>query len=365
MFHKRLVGVAIILALLTAFSAEVAVHPSTAHAAGSPHYSISHYVDFRDFSTADSMVKNWAKSDASRIDPPGDSGSCPNNYYGHVVVTVLDFGAPVEDGGAYGAWNWQSQFFNTGTIADLAQDYAISYYGNSGVCSKMWIAIGTNNSYECGLTGYSSGCVYNAGYYFASAVAVAQNYINGLGGDYPHQFVMAGGDDIEYDGTWAWDPYNWTINALNGFAAYTGGYFMIDFGYTQQPCGDYQPNNSCGSGNTGSDGNPIWDYGEVYNVAWGIGKDVPLPEAYNPAGFGYIWGEVAAHSNNGSCADCINAGIMSFWGIMNNDGWTDSNNQYGTFWSNAGNPSQNAFYWDSCQANLSNSTAQNSAPPCY
>ncbi len=58
MFHKRLVGVTIILAFLMALSAELVMHPSTVHAAGSPHYSISHYVDFSTFSTADSMVKN-------------------------------------------------------------------------------------------------------------------------------------------------------------------------------------------------------------------------------------------------------------------------------------------------------------------
>ncbi len=281
------------------------------------------------------------------------------------MLAVLDFGAPEEEGGVYGGYNWLGDFFNTGTLAVLAEDYATSYYVNAGVCSRMWIAIGTNNSYECGVTGYTSSCVYNAGYSYASAVEVAEQDITNLGGDYPVQLGMAGGDDVEFDGTWNWDPYNRTINTLNGFAAYpTGGFYMIDFGYTQQPCGDYHQNNNnyCGSGNIDQNGNPIWDYGEVYNVAWGIGKDVPLPEAYNPSGWGYIWGEVDGHSNNGTCADCINAGAMDFWGTMNDDGWNDPNNQYGIFWSHAGNPPQNSFYWDSCQVNLSSSS---STYPCY
>jgi hypothetical protein len=355
MFYKRLVAVAIILALFCAVAAEFTVHLPTAYAAGSPHYSISHYVNFTDYNTTDSMLKNWAKQDASRMDPPGDAGSCPNNYYGKSVVVVLDFGSLQQSGGVYGESNWQNfHFFDFGAISNFAFDYALAYYENSGVCTSVWVAIGTNNADECSHGGIDAGnpnCVYWAGYYLGSAVEVAQQDLNNQGGDVPKQMGMAGGDDIEYDGyTTNWDTYVQTTNALGGFINYPDSFYMIDYGYTTTPCDAISPRpQNCGSGRLGSNGKPIWDSGETYNVAWGLGKDVPLPEAYNQ-GWGTPWGQVYRNSKNGTCSDCINGGTMYFWGVMSENGWNDGGNgyQYARFWREANNPQQNSFYWDTC-----------------
>lgn len=366
MAYKQLVRVGSIVALLVAFAAGVALHSSSAHAAGAPHHSISHYVNFSDYNTTDSMLKNWAKSDASRMDPPGDGATCSNNYYSQNMVVVLDFGNPNESGGVYGEMNWRGAFFNAGALSNFAYDYALSYFANSGVCSHVWVAIGTNNSAECSIPGYSASCAYNAGYYLGSAVAVAEQYLTNPGGDLPKQLVMAGGDDIEYDGTWAWDTYNMTNNVLGGFLNYSSTLYMFDYGYTNTPCNDVSHVDAyCGSGNVGSDGNPIWDSGEQYNVAWGIGRDVPLPESYNPSGFGASWGQVFRDSNNGNCGDCLHAGTMNFWGVMNDDGWNDPGNQYGIFWSNAGNPPVAYDDMDTCMPYGPFNSASDYAAPCY
>lgn len=277
--------------------------------------------------------------------------------FGRSVITVLDFGQLNPSGTEYGADNWYGQtWYSMGAIASFATSYANDYYANSGVCSHVTVAIGVSNSNECNWAGNSPSCIYNEGYGLASGVYVAQASLNSSGGDLAKQIVMAGGDDIEYDGTSSWDSYNQTVNALNGFKNYPVSYSMFDYGYTQDPCGDYSsdPKNPCGRGNG------TWDYGEAYNVAWGIGFDFPLPESYNPAGWGSIWGDVYRHTANG-CADCVITGGMYFQGIMNNDGWNDPHNQYGTFWSNAGNPPQASTYFDTCMPYYTNDTTS----PCY
>src|SRR5579884_2378005 len=254
MVYKLFVRGGIILALVFAFSAGNVLHPSAAHAAGSPHYSISHYVNFSDFNTTASMLNDWSKTDAARIDPPGDNASCTNHYYGRSVVVILDFGSLNESGGLYGASNWVNGFYLFAYPSDsinlLAYDYAQDYFFNSGVCSHVTLAIGVSNNGECFSVGRTANCIYNAGYYLAESVDEAEQAIKNYGADLPNQMDTAGGDDIENDGTDQWDTYNQTFNAVKGFYGYPTHYLMFDYGYNQ-PCGDYNPsNNNCGTGNT-------------------------------------------------------------------------------------------------------------------
>ena len=244
-------------------------------------------------------------------------------------------------------------------------DYASTYFNDSGDCSRVWVAIGVNNAVECNLVsgGYSASCAYNAGYYLGSAVNIPpEDDLNNAGIE--AQFVAAGGDDIEWDGSWSWDTYNMTYNVLHGFQEY-GSYFMIMYGYTMTPCNANGQNPAgCGKGGTndsstctnrnGSCGYPIWDAGEMYNVSYGIGNDVPLPQAYDGVSWGQAWGTVDSLSDNGSCSDCINGGGMFFWGVMSGDittdypAWQDPEQNYYNFFKGAGYPNQNDFDWDTC-----------------
>jgi hypothetical protein len=408
MSYKLLVRAGIMLALVFTIAAEFVMHPSTAHAAasaanlavakclsGGQHCSISHYVNFSDWSQTDSMLKSWAMADADRVDPSGDGNLCAHHYYYADVVAVLDFGSPNLLNGSYGITNWQGLFLPYGSINTLAFDYAMAYYNRAGVCSHLWVAIGINNDVECFYVqgGYSNNCNWNAGKGLAQEDNTAEGNLQLQGGDVPLQLRMAGADDIEYDNTWAWDTYNMTTQALLGFANFstTTGvtYFMFDYGYSNLPCGDYRSNNVCGGGGaTGTSscrgtcayncttrnanvcGNPIWDYGEMYNVAWGIGNDVPLLECYSSSCYDRTsWGAIYNHTGSTYCVtnlDCVISSPMIFWGVMTGaleprPAWQDSSNNYGTFLSNFPASAVNYTAMDTCMANGPTSGTS----PCY
>jgi hypothetical protein len=355
-----------VLALIGAMIFTVMARPSPALALSTSQHSISHYVNFTTTAQTETALKDWAIADAAREDPPGDNNQCAPNYYSKDLVTVLDFGQPWPSSGNYGARNWTYTWYDFGTIANLAYDYALDFYNNSGACSHVSVVIGMNNSNECG--GYSqTSCIYNEGYYLAWAVFAAENDIKsytGGGDDLQYQVTTEGGDDIEDDGTSSWDPYYVTVNFLNGYNAFPNikGYIksnLFDYGYTNYPCGPYNASQHCGTPQY-----PYyytWDYGELYNVVWGIGLDVPLPEAYNPA-WGGDWKPVYNNTPN-NCSDCVggSSGKIGFWGVESSSGWNDPANEFGSFYSYVGvNP---ILDYDTCVPNLSGNIFPQS--PCY
>ena len=334
---------------------------SHALAAGSsPIYSVSHYVSFSSASAENAALSTWARRDAQVEDPRGDNSSCAPNYYSRKIVAVLDFGQPAPSGGSYGIRNWNKVTFTYSQIESFVETYASQWYLNAGVCDHLFVAIGTNNSNEC-LNPSDATCVYNEGHGLGVAVSNVANWItqttknNSTYNDFALQVQVIGADDIENNET-TFDTYNQTKNFIQGFSDVNSqnhtGYTLLDYG-DAFPCGDYQPNSACGSGNTDQ-----WTYGEIYNVAWGLGWDEALPEAYFQS-FDQQWAQVYDHTANG-CSDCVGQGAMQFSGVMTDNG---SQSQATTFWNTVGSRGRGANTdWNTCMPSLGTSQGGGSSP---
>ena len=336
--------------------------PSHALAAGSsPIYSVSHYVSFGSGNAVNGALSNWAHRDAQVEDPMGDNGSCAPNYYARKVVAVLDFGQPAPINGSYGIRNWNGVIFTYSQIEGFVETYASQWYLNAGVCDHLSVAIGTNNSNEC-LNPSNATCVYNEGHGLGTAVSDVANWIGQLTknnptyNDFALQIQVIGADDIENNET-AFDTYNQTKNFIQGFSDFNiqnhTGYSLLDYG-DAFPCGAYQPGSACGNGNT-----DLWTYGEIYNVAWGLGWDEALPEAYSQY-FAQEWALVYDNTANG-CSDCVKGqGPMQFSGVMTDSG---SQNQATVFWNTLGNRGRGLNTdWDACMPGLGTSQGGGSYP---
>lgn len=350
--------------------------PTAALAAGggSTLYSVSHYVSFTATNTLTAAQNEtnhliaWAKRDAQVEDPLGDNSSCAPNYYAKQIVTVLDFGQPTPtSSGAYGIRNWQFVTFSYAQIEGFVETYASQWYLSAGVCDHLFVAIGTNNSNEC-LNPSNATCVYNEGHGLALAVSTVASWIaattnsNPTYNDFSLQVQVIGGDDIENNET-DYDTYNQTKNFVQGFTDFNiqnhTGYSLLDYG-DAFPCGAYnpqQPNNPCGNGNT-----DLWTYGQIYNVAWGIGWDEALPEVYSQY-HDDGWAEVYNQTANG-CADCIGQGALQFSGVMNDDGLQNQSYSQATlFWKILGNRGTGlGTNWNTCMPALSTSQAGGASP---
>ena len=334
---------------------------SQAHAAGSsPIYSVSHYVSFSTGNATNGALSNWAHRDVQVEDPAGDNNSCSSNYYGRNIVAVLDFGQPAPTGGSYGIRNWNGAIFTYSQIEGFVETYASQWYLSAGVCDHLSVAIGTNNSNEC-LNPGNTTCVYNEGYGLATSVSDVTGWIaqltksNVTYNDFSLQVQVIGGDDIENNET-AFDTYNQTKNFIQGFSDFNSqnhtSYNLLDYG-DAFPCGAYQPGSACGSGNTDE-----WTYGEIYNVAWGLGWDEVLPEVYQQS-FDQDWAAVYDHTVNG-CADCVGQGAIQFSGVMNDNG---SQSQATLFWNTVGSRGRGAATdWDTCMPGLGTSEGGGSSP---
>lgn len=191
-------------------------------------------------------------------------------------------------------------------MQQLAEQYIAEWFTQTTPCPRLRLVIGTANDYEC--QGSDSDCnVYTAGQQFDALVHNVQTYVNNQGWNW--QITVWGGDDLEAE----WDQWSTTYNFVNGVRAQEGTYsthaYLIDFGDANIDWADFQGNH--------------WTYQNVYDAAWGIGWDEPLPEIYwSTSGPGNIsqWvnmynsGSVNRYANQvqfeGNIAECTEADTL-------------------------------------------------------
>lgn len=351
---KRVIACALLMAIAVAtpLVGIVAARQGVAQASGLPRMSISHYVGFTSSGTTISELQNWATQDAAIEDPAGDNSQCAPNYYGWPILTTLDFGQPWYQNNAYGMRNWTNTFYTDAQIANFTTDYAIAWYNASGACAHLTLAIGSNNSNECNHS--SAKCIYNAGYAMAGGVDSAEKVLKASADpDIALQIAIIGGSDIEDDSiaNSVWDSYGLTANFINGYSAYNSAhqtnYNLLDYG-AAFPCSSGP---KCGASSE-------WTAGQLYEAAWGLGWDTPLPEVYGGS-FAADWLAVYNATTSACGSGCVYQGPMQFQGAMNDDG---ANDQYAAFASTLGSNGTGAMIWDTCMPSLSSSMSGGYAP---
>lgn len=217
-----------------------------------------------------------ADGDAEWADTACSHSPTTPNY-----LTVLNFGRPAEYGGQYGIFSiFVGGFMPYTQVGALTEAYVAEWYSRVSNCPRLHLAIGTGNDYEC----YDSdpGCsVLVAGQQFDDLAHSVQRYVNGQG--YGWQVTIWAGDDIEggWD-QWTCDPQNCTgpqtRDFLTGFTSQErqqvskDHLLLVDFGDAAWGSQTIQEQ----EGQSG----PMWTQQNMYDAAWGLGWDVPLPETY-------------------------------------------------------------------------------------
>ena len=184
-------------------------------------------------------------------------------------LTILDFGRPVQAGGAgyfgYGSVYHNGQSVNLGHSVWLAQQYAEAYWLASSNCPQLNIAIGTNNAELC--SGPSPCDPYTAGRIWADAVAVLNSgwAANGYATSGNHIRAVAAGDweGHHFDPGVTWACAGPTRAFVDGYTAYNASAArLIHFGNALTSSG-------------------CWSIQDQFYVAWAATYSYPLPEIYN------------------------------------------------------------------------------------
>ena len=224
------------------------------------------------------------------------------------TYTVLAFGRPGMASGQYAQYDHGGHWDTNSAVESLSEAYADEWYADTSSCPRLHLIIGTANDYECYNGTYPnppSCSVYTAGQQWAN---VAQDvYNHAVAGGKSWQESIWSGDDLEAE----WDPYSCsgcgqpqTLDFLNGYTAqdrtFSAPNLLVDYGDA-----DYGAPNELGYPQT-----PAWTVTNVYNAAWGIGWDVPMPEIY---GSGLINKWNCIHNNS---TGCTNPGGMVYYGLM-------------------------------------------------
>lgn len=242
---------------------------------------------------------------------------CANNQYVNDFMTVLNFGRPAHFSGGYGIVSSYIGNHVDSDVQGYAQVYATEWYNATTSCPHLKLVIGTGNDYECDLPGtqtLDSNCsVYYAGSNWDLLAHNVASYLSSKG--YAWQITAWPGDDIEG----SWDQYltgscsgPQTYDFVHGLASYEGSAYtshlnMVDFGDADWGDSTIQSRNNqpaCGSWTSRTQQN-------IYDAAWGVGWDVPLPETYTSGQTGR-WSTVYTNSSQVKAS----SGTMLFYGNM-------------------------------------------------
>jgi hypothetical protein len=209
-----------------------------------------------------------AYNDAQQV-----NSECANNTNGTDFMTVLDFGRPGLTSSGYSLFSSYFGWRTYGQVETYAEQYADAWFNYTTSCPRLHLVIGTANDYECYST--VNGCnTYTAGQQFDVTAHVIQSHLNGEG--YSWQETVWLGDDVEAE----WDEWSTTSSFLNGVYAQEKTYssphaYLIDYGDANIDWPDFAGH--------------YWTYQDIYDAAWGIGYDEPLPQIYgNTSGPGNI-----------------------------------------------------------------------------
>jgi hypothetical protein len=186
-------------------------------------------------------------------------------------IVILDFGRPASRAGTDGTIDFDGSFLPLNAIAAAVRSYVLGYYRYAPADTLLYVAVGTNNScgtgQPCG--GTRCGCLdeptsYLAwGEHLAAVVELdaAWTVQLRLRLGYTDDVRVVGGDDIEP----AFDPgYRNTYDLLEGYAIVVGGTTpaMVDYGSADPH---------------------FWSEARLYEVAYGLAPDVPMPEIFLPS----------------------------------------------------------------------------------
>jgi hypothetical protein len=190
--------------------------------------------------------------------------ACANNTNGTDFLTVLDIGRPGLTNSGYSLFSKYLGWRTYGQVETYAEQYADAWFTYTTSCPRLHLVIGTANDYEC----YSpvNGCnTYTAGQQFDVTAHVVQSHLDGLGESWQETVWL--GDDVEAE----WDESSTTSSFLNGIYAQEKTYpsphaYLIDYGDANIDQPDLAGHH--------------WTYQNIYDAAWGIGYDEPLPQIY-------------------------------------------------------------------------------------
>ncbi len=179
-------------------------------------------------------------------------------------ITVLDFGTPTFDDGAYGATIFGFGPADTGQIAVAVEAFAWGYYaclGNDSA-SQMLIAVGTNNYFGGDVT-------FEHGQAWALMVNEINQWI--LDNGYSAQVRAAGASDMEI----GWNSPETTRLWVNGYDS-ANSWPLYNFG---DAAGCPPAGSSCGSSAF-----PEWTQEDVWYISWGAPPSIPTPLIYANSG---------------------------------------------------------------------------------
>ncbi len=204
---------------------------------------------------------------------------------GAAGIVILDFGRPAQSGAVTGTMSFRGTFIPLAAVAVGVESYVRAYYHYAPSHTTLDVAVGTNNScgpgQPCGAT--TCGCSDEPdalglwGAQFAYTVeeigAWARNFRarNGFTDDV--RIIAA--DDAEP----AYDPgFTNTYEMLKGYADAVGGTrpAMVDIGSAE---GTY------------------WTEKELFQVAYGLPPDVPMPQVYYPGQAGQ-WAALLSYAKS-------------------------------------------------------------------
>ena len=183
-------------------------------------------------------------------------------------IVILDFGRPADSEATFGTIDFSGKFVPFSAIASGVESYLRGYLLGAPAATRLDVAIGTNNScgtgQPCG--GRICGCVAEPasflawGEAFASLVETVGSWTDSLvdRSGFTDVVQVVGADDAEP----AYDPgFTNTYEVLSGFAERVGGPSpaMVDFGSAESH---------------------YWTAQQLFEVAFGLAPDVPMPEIY-------------------------------------------------------------------------------------
>ena len=272
--------------------------------------SFSHYMKETSIGSLNSDAVSMGNIDAAK---ENSQITCTTTNVGNVTA-VLDFGQPW---GYTTVRNWSGLIMQYTDAQNALTDYINAWLKAAKPCLSLTAVLGVNNSYICGAITPVTPCDRNNGAALEQTAANENAVFSNAG------ILVVGGSDIEVDP--GWSNYNATFGYTNPSGSWVPGWldgyfgagadFMYDYGDT---CQVYLSNQCT---NNGTD----WTQCDVYNVAWNIGYDEPLPEIYTP-NFANMWA-----TTDTTCEGGV-SGPMDFEGIANEQwtgyGWSTAFNQF-------------------------------------
>ncbi|HEX6818757.1 MAG TPA: hypothetical protein VF120_10310 [Ktedonobacterales bacterium] len=285
-------------------------------------YSHSWYVDDPDaMSRLGTTDAQWLNTEAAssgvapqsfEIDshgtahPASTASSCAQDF-----LTVLDFGHPTRlfkgnasplDDYAMTLFGVRSAWRTYRQVEQLTESYLDAWMAAASHCVHLHLVLGANNYFEC--RDATIACdVATAGAYWDVVTHDVLDYVAAKG--YGSQIVGVWvGDDLET----SWDPWTTTATFLSAVqqqeATYTFHAALVDYGDAAVGACSIVTK-SC---------KHAWSAQNVYDAAWGIGWNVPLPETYDSDTL-QRWLDVGRQQRG--------QGPMSFAGVMTECAGTD------------------------------------------